>query len=137
MNTATQIDIAGTVSVSIPIHIRVSMLIDLVNQALEDGSISYWVAEARNVKRSELKIDGFEYKYCYSFEIREEGETDWHTVNTNTIANGITKILQGKTPLNDFITGMIFRSITGEDVIDSEALDCIVQIGLFGDTVYG
>ena len=136
MNTATQVDIAGTVSISIPIHIRVSMLIDLVNQAIEGGSISYWVAQARNVKRSELTIDSFTHNYCYSFEVREEGEAEWHTVNTGTIANGITKILQGKTNLNDYITGMIFRSVTGEDVIDDEALDCIVQIGLFNDTVY-
>lgn len=136
MNTATQIDIAGTVSVSIPIHIRVSMLIDLVNQAIEGSSISYWVAQARNVKRSELTIDDFTHNYCYSFEVREEGETEWHTVNTSTIANGIKKILQGKTNLNDYIKGMIFRSVTGDDVIDDEALDCIIQIGLFNDTVY-
>ena len=137
MNTATQIDIANTVSINIPIHIRVSMLIDLVNQAIEGSSISYWVAQTRNVKRSELTIDGLTHNYCYSFEISEYDEVGWATVNTNTIADGITKILQGKTSLSDYIKNMIFRSVTGEDVIDDEALDCIVQVGLFNNTVYG
>ena len=136
MNTATQVDIAGTVSISIPIHIRVSMLIDLVNQAIEGSSISYWVAEARNVKRSELTIDGLTHNYCYSFEVRELDSVGWATVNTGTIADGITKILRGKTTLNDYIKNMIFNSITGEDVIDDEALDCIIQVGLFGETVF-
>jgi hypothetical protein len=27
--------------------------------------------------------------------------------------------------------------VTGEDVIDDEALDCIIQVGLFNNTVYG
>jgi hypothetical protein len=58
-------------------------------------------------------------------------------VNTTTIADGITKILQGKTSLSDYIKNMIFRSVTGEDVIDDEALDCIIQVGLFNNTVYG
>jgi hypothetical protein len=137
MNTATQIDIAGTVSISIPIHIRVSLLIDLVNQAYEGSSITYWVAQARNEKRSELTIDGCTHNYCYSFEISEYDEVGWATVNTTTIADGITKILQGKTSLSDYIKNMIFRSVTGEDVIDDEALDCIIQVGLFNNTVYG
>jgi hypothetical protein len=137
MNTATQIDIAGTVSINIPIHIRVPLLIDLVNQAYEGSSITYWVAQARNAVRSELTIDGCTHNYCYSFEISEYDEVSWATVNTTTIADGITKILQGKTSLSDYIKNMIFRSVTGEDVIDDEALDCIIQVGLFNNTVYG
>ena len=137
MITATQIDIDGTVNINIPIPIKVSLLIDLVNQAYEGSSITYWVAQARNAKRSELTIDGCTHNYCYSFEISEYDEVGWATVNTSTIADGITKILQGKTSLSDYIKNMIFRSVTDEDVIDDEALDCIVQVGLFNNTVYG
>ena len=137
MNTQTVINTDTEVNLPINVKVRVDYLIDLVNQAYEGSSIAYWVAEARNAKRSELTIDSFAHNYCYSFEVREAGEIDWHTVNTGTIARGITKILQGKTSLSDYIKNMIFNSITGEDVIDDEALDCIVQVGLFNTTVYG
>ena len=138
MITARQIDIDGTVSVNIPIPIKVSMLIDLVNQAIEGSSISYWVAQTRNVKRSELTIDGFTHNYCYSFEVREEYEQSWATVNVDTIKKGIIKILQGNTEINTTLQSMILRSVTidGQDEIDDEALDYIVQVGLFGETIY-
>ena len=138
MITARQIDIDGTVNINIPIPIKVSLLIDLVNQAYEGSSITYWVAEARNAKRSELTIDGFTHNYCYSFEVREEYEQSWATVNVDTIKKGIIKILQGNTEINTTLQSMILRSVTidGQDEIDDEALDYIVQVGLFGETIY-
>ena len=138
MITARQIDIDGTVNINIPIPIKVSLLIDLVNQAYEGSSITYWVAKARNAKRSELTIDGFTHNYCYSFEVREEYEQSWATVNVDTIKKGIIKILQGNTEINTTLQSMILRSVTidGQDEIDDEALDYIVQVGLFGETIY-
>lgn len=138
MNTATVIDIDGEVTLPITIKVRVDYLIDLVNQAIEGSSIAYWVDNAREIKRAELTIDGFTHNYCYSFEVSEEDSPSWLTVNTDTIKRGITKILQGNTEINTRLQGMILRSVTSDDdVIDDEALDCIVQIGLFGGLVYG
>lgn len=139
MNTATAIDIDGEITLPITINVRVDHLIDLVNQAIEGSSIAYWVAQARNVKRSELTIDGLTHNYCYSFEVREEGEPQWHLVNVDTIKKGITKILQGKTTIHPSLHRMILGSVVSNndtDVIDDEALDYIVQVGLFGETVY-
>lgn len=138
MNTATVIDIDGEVTLPITIKVRVDYLIDLVNQAIEGSSIAYWVDNAREIKRAELTIDSFTHNYCYSFEVREEYESSWSTVNVDTIKKGITKILQGNTEINTRLQSMILRSVTidGDDEIDDEALDYIVQVGLFGETVY-
>jgi hypothetical protein len=58
----------------------------------------------------------------------------------NTIIEGIQKIVSGTVEINrsviNYILSDIAEGLEG-GYIDAEALDAIVQVGLFGEVVYG
>jgi hypothetical protein len=61
-------------------------------------------------------------------------------ISVNTIIEGIERVLNGATQVNDAIRRSIAQDLAeGLDYgyIDEEALDVIIQVGLFGEIVYG
>jgi len=116
------------------LELPVTDLIELVNQAYETGAINYWVDD---VKESHRAPEGkFDHNYCYQFTFITDGKE--FTINVDTIRDGIQAILNG---LQDttYVKGYILRAVVEQDLgyIDSDALDQIVQAGVFGSIVYG
>lgn len=120
--------------INITIEIDENTKVDLVNQAAETEAIAYWCDSFAGFHRKEMEIDGFTHNYCYSFEVFADG---WHTIDTNTIGNGIERILNGEVKINDRLYSYIRESAIDGNEFDSDALDCIIQAGLFGDIIYG
>lgn len=134
MNKTTDV-LTESVTFTIKHRVPVTGLIGLVNAAIETGAIAYWVDQANDIKRA--PEGRFDYTYCYRFLIDVDGST--HEVNVDTIRKGIQLIIDGNTDVNARIIGYIVMALAEGDLgmIDSDALDVIVQVGLFGDTVYG
>lgn len=115
-------------------QLAVTDLIELVNSAFETGAINYWTDEVIDYKRA--PEGRFDHNYCYQFTIKADDEILGITVDT--IRKGIQAILDNKIELGTTLRAYITNALTEADLgyIDSEALDAIVQAGLFGDIVY-
>jgi hypothetical protein len=118
------------------LELPVTDLIQLVNQAYETEAIAYWVAYARDAERGEPDMFGHPNVYQFNLEAQDDEET--YHVDVNTMRDGIQAILNG---LHDttYVKGYILRAVVEQDLgyIDSDALDQIVQAGVFGSIVYG
>lgn len=67
-------------------------------------------------------------------------EKGWFTVDRVCIGVGIQKILDGDPHcrVRDDLRDQVFRAVLDNEAdIDSDATDCIVQIGLFGRLIFG
>jgi hypothetical protein len=115
------------------LELPVSDLIQLVNQALETPAIAYWVDGARNIKRGPK--DEFGHPNCFEFNLEADGQI--YQVNVNTIRDGIQAILSGFAD-TAHVKGYILKAVADQDLsyIDGEALDMIVQAGVFGIITY-
>lgn len=124
-----------SVTFTIKHRMPVTSLIHLVNSAIETGAIAYWVDQANDIKRA--PEGKFDYTYCYRFLIDADGST--YEVNVDTIRKGIQLILDGKVDVGDRLKQYIVSALAEDDLgmIDSDALDVIVQAGLFEGLVYG
>ena len=133
-----------TFTESITLNIRprvpIGALVELVNMAHEEFGIGYWVESKQAIKRGTMA--GSDYNNCYSFEILPDGEETWYTVNVETVKKGIELIMNGAIQIDPTIKEAISIDVASEDPlragkIDSTAIDCIIQAGLFGELVYG
>ena len=122
--------------------VTIGDLIEIVNFAYESNIPGYWEVEYSNVKKAELTLGTFSHNYTYSFTIKdfstsEEGVE--HTVDVGTIKRGIELILTGKTKVAHRIVDDIRTNIAENELpaIDSDAVDVIIQAGLFEELVYG
>jgi len=124
-----------SVTFTIKHQLKVTDLIELVNQAFETGAINYWTDTVTDYKRA--PEGRFDHTYCYQFTIVADG--DKLTINVNTIRDGIQAILGGKVDVGERLKQYIVSAIADNDLgmIDSDALDVIVQAGLFEGLVYG
>jgi len=135
MNTNTTDVLTESVTFTIKHQLPVTSLIELVNAAFETGAIAYWVDLASDIKRAPEGL--FDYTYCYRFLIEADGDT--LELNVDTIRKGIQLILDGTVGVNQRLRGYIVSALADDDLgmIDSDALDVIVQAGLFQELVYG
>lgn len=135
MNTPRTDVLTESVTFTTKHKLAVTDLIELVNQAIETPAIAYWIDQASDIKRA--PEGKFDYNYCYRFLIKADGDT--LEINVDTIRKGIQAILDGNVELNPMIKGYITNALANNDLgyIDSDALDVIIQAGLFGDIVYG
>jgi hypothetical protein len=125
-----------TVALKIRQGVLVSSLISLVDTAHDEGAIAYWVEASRNAKRGLPDESG--HRNWYQFEVL--ADDIWHLITVNTIIQGIERVLNGAIEVNDAIRRSIAQDLAeGLDYgyIDEQALDVIIQAGLFGDIVYG
>ena len=125
-----------TVALKIRQGVKVSSLISLVDSAHDEGAIAYWVEASRNAKRGLPDESG--HRNWYQFEVLVDDL--WYLISVNTVIEGIERVLNGATQVNDAIRRSIAQDLAeGLDYgyIDEEALDVIIQVGLFGEIVYG
>lgn len=127
--------IGGGVRFTLHIDRPVLDLIELVNQAYETPAIAYWVDET--IDKSRAPKGTYEFEYVYKFTIKTDDDT--YEINVNTIRDGINAIVKGNVKVADYIKDYILRYLTDGDLghIDSDALDVIVQAGLFKDVIFG
>jgi len=122
-----------TIGLNIAPKISVNALIDLVDAVPQ--AIGYWVDQYRDVHYTREDT-----KRVYKLSIIDENTDQEYLISVNTIIDGIQKIVSGNVEINSSITSYILSDL-GEGLqggyIDGEALDCIVQVGLFGEIVYG
>ena len=121
------------IGINIAPKVSISAIIDLIDSAPQ--SIGYWVDTYREVSYTNETP-----RRIYKLNI-VDSETDLeHLISVNTIIEGIQKIVAGNVEVNPSIIGYILSDI-GQGLeggyIDGEALDVIIQVGLFGEIVYG
>lgn len=121
---------------------RADFLASVIVTGVESGyhGIGYW-AECRKY-RWEWSDEGKRLLGNASVEIRSTGgETgaEWRPVTLDTVRKGLAHIRNGETNVNKRLSGLIMVAERDSDAgdIDSEAADCIIQAGLFGQIVYG
>lgn len=109
---------------------REQFLADVLITAVE-GGVNYWAhtSEYRwlgGPKRTRVVLCDM------------EGDEKEHFVTIETIAEGLATIRKGS-GLNKSIMAAILLGDTNNDggEIDSDAADCIVQAGIFGEVIYG
>lgn len=116
---------------------------DTLTLAVE-GGIGYW-ARARHITRNPEARDpnGLltrDALLVTSLQVHGDGDvpTSWTTLDKATVARGFDLALNGQF-VNDDLKGAIFRALANDDgaELDAEAADCIVQLGLFGELIYG
>jgi hypothetical protein len=70
----------------------------------------------------------------------DENTEQEYLISVNTIIEGIQKLITGTMEVQDRYIGYIMSDL-GQGLqggyIDSETLDLIIQVGLFGEVVYG
>lgn len=141
MNTVREDIIESTVTAHVHMPIPTKALIDWVNQAYETPAISYWTVGVKDLKRAPLEIGGLEHNYAYEFKVKAY-EGQWHHITVQTILNGIERLLSTKVRVSTRQAFYILQGVNeacteGTGAIDSDALDCIVQAGLFNEVIYG
>ena len=125
-----------TVALRIRQGIVVANLISLVDSAHDEGSIAYWVEATRGAKRG--LPDEFGHRNWYQFEVLVDDV--WHLISVNTIIAGIERVMNGPFEVAPEIRRSIAQDQAeglGYGYIDGDALDVIIQAGLFGKIVYG
>jgi len=98
---------------------------DVLTTAVE-GGIQYWALVTGYVNQ-----DGIGNPHA---TVRDEDGKSF-TIDEAAIRKGIDTIINGRTPLRKDLMAQIVNGHT--DPIDSEAADCVVQAGIFGEVKYG
>lgn len=106
----------------------------ILTDALETNAIGYWAvySDWKRIKSDDKDLDNCVEDILIK-ELNEE-ETDFtvpHLVNRETIVKGVELIVAGK------VDAPRIRDMILDDDIDADGVDCIVQVGLFGEIKYG
>lgn len=128
---------------NIPITVSTEQCRDILITATDTGGINYWETPFRNrVRDEELN--------CISFSVRcidavdpywGKAVGDWVEVDEFTVIRGLRLIVANPLACAAYIRNGIIQMLGDhEDGIsgcDLEQADVIIQIGLFGELVYG
>ena len=117
---------------------RVDFLASMLVTAVE-GGVNYW-AEVRNYRWA-FAEDGSGRLVSASVELRdaEADGVEWMPVTLDTVERGIDRIKKGGVSLaRSLMAAILLGDLNPEYAgdIDSEAADCIIQVGLLGDIIY-
>lgn len=137
INTQPTLDVGDLVPLNIQTKVAIGDLIEIINTAYEDGVIAYWECDYGFAKQSHVKINNFTHNYTYQFEIDYEG--DQLTVDVGVIKRGVERILNGDVHVAGRIVNDIRDAIAGSELpaVDTDAVDVIIQAGLFNEIVFG
>src|SRR5687767_7752643 len=114
------------------------LLMDVLTTAVE-GGITYWVEVADRIERdADLNV-------LVVHGIKPDGggpdgdESKRYTATLFTVMLGLSRLLGGRVKVDPAIIQSIHRALAEDDAgeIDAYAADVIVQVGLFGEIVYG
>jgi hypothetical protein len=131
-------------------QVHIGDLVNLIQQSYESAS-NYWFDEFEIVdvkRRTFVGQDLPDFQYVYSFTlvdtegvIKEAGVR--YEVNVNTVKAGIERILRDGGGVRNDLVAQVSSSIANQASIDpvwdidDEACDVIIQLGVFGDVVFG
>lgn len=137
INQHQQLDVTSAIPLDIRIQVPIGDLIEIINTAYEQNVIGYWGYEYGFAKQAEIEINGFTHNYTYKFEIDYEGEQ--LTVDVNTVKQGLERLLNGTVPVAGRILQDIRDRVAENELpaVDTDAVDVILQAGLFLDIVFG
>lgn len=102
--------------------------------AAVEGGINYW-ALTRNY-RWDLDTD------VASVEVCEDGSNAWTVVDQAWVERALEAIRNERREIelrDDILSAILLADRTNgrQGDIDAEAADCVIQLGLFGEVVYG
>jgi hypothetical protein len=121
------------IGINIAPKVSISAIIDLIDSAPQ--AIGYWVDQYKDVHYTQETP-----KRIYKLNIVDENTEQEYLISVNTIIEGIQKIVAGNVEINhsyiSYILSDLGQGLAG-GYIDGEALDVIIQVGLFGEIVYG
>ena len=115
---------------------RADFLSCVVITAVE-GGVNYWAA-IKDYQWSKGEDDNFTSASAKVRDVENNGG-EWHEVTHETVEAGIAKIRTGDVRLNKEILSWILTGDATNDAtdIDATAADCIIQVALFDEVVYG
>jgi hypothetical protein len=72
-------------------------------------------------------------------EVREDDTLEWRLITIDTIAHGVTLITSKRVPIREDLLKDVTSGSRENDAgyIDADGADCVVQIALFNELVYG
>lgn len=102
--------------------------------AAVEGGINYWA----EIKDYQWREDDNGRMTTASASVRAE-RGEWRELTPETIEAGIAKLKTGEVEINKTVLSWIVTGDALNDAtdIDATAADCIVQVALFGELVYG
>lgn len=127
---------------NIPVSVSTAQCQAVLTTATDMGEINYWELPFRNRQRTE----GLD---CISLEVRCDDapsitgyiDESWALIDEHTVVNGLKLIAEGKVKINQQLRSAILAHAgskdDGIDYCDAEMADVILQVGLFGEIVYG
>lgn len=113
---------------------RTWFLNDVIVAAVEHG-IGYW-ADVTDYRWAEDEFNNITYA---SAQVKPEEKEDWCELTLDVVERGIETILSGTVKTNPQLFKDIALGSVQNDAgkIDAEGADCIVQVALLGQIVYG
>jgi hypothetical protein len=134
-----------TIGLRISPQVKVGVFVDLIEQAYE-SACGYWIDE--DFKATDLKRRVFEgsslddFKHLTSFTLVDcEGVVkavgDRYTVDAECVKRGVELILRNGAGVRSDLVAQVASIVTGDPDIDDEACDVIIQLGLFGEVIFG
>lgn len=117
-----------TVAIPCTLQFPTQRLYDILTTARE-GGCDYWAAMNKSVRDDELNV--------LSFQARdhEDEDSEWMTVDKDTVIKGITTLCADPKWCKMRIVSEILKGDEGD--LDADDCDVIIQVGLFGELVYG
>lgn len=141
--TRTSLGWTDSVSVRLPlVQVKISDLIEILNGAVEQ-SIGYWVERSRDIKH--LRAPLFEgsdklHSFVVEISVRPEEDDTWYSINVQTVVDGLLKALDRNTKVASIHREQAMTVLTrglDEADLDADSYDVFVQLGIFGEIVYG
>lgn len=98
------------------------------------GGIGYWA-----VADEILRADPRSGLISLHLSDTEDWSIEFGTVTHDTVMDGIRRILDGTVKISQDLRDHLAAGVSEGDAgeIDSDVADCIIQVGLFGELVYG
>lgn len=122
---------------------RTQFLVDVLSTAVETG-VSYWAETIHVEDQTGTVPEGDNLDPlgsggdCYAATVRDFETGDEHNVNLNTIARGANLLVDSginNRLVNDFRDANRINGDRGD--IDAANADMALQMGIFGDVIYG
>lgn len=121
---------------------RQQFLFDVFVTAME-GGIGYWSIASEYHWQNENKedLEGF-YALISDCEAEDDEDGEFpkdSRIDQDVIVKGINKIIKGEVKISDVIRQRIIEASRNNDAgeIDANDADCIVQVGLLGELIFG
>ena len=121
---------------------RTQFLVDVLTTAIE-GGIGYWAEVTHFEDQTGTEPEGeylgpFQHADCYAATVRDYETGDEHSVTLDTIARGANRLAATSID-NDLVNDFRDANRTNGDRgdIDATNADMALQMGIFGDVIYG